>query len=784
MRLFALLIVILLSGICVSAQTDLLEKVNKAVEERDLIAAQKLLQSSSGTEHFSINNFDYLLGRIAEKNEDHAVAAESFQRVAASDSVLRGYALWHLAELAKLSGNSLLERIYLNELAAFHNDGLLVNAAKNRIARSLFESGNFIASIDAFRDLKDDAGQPPSRENKAFIARAYLNAGMFEEARIAASELLDDLPDPTQPDDHAYEAAQILDQIDQEQNRQTTELEHMNRASVYQFNRDFTAAREHYLAILNDYPAGFSAPEAMMQIGIGYTRVLDFGEALKWFERLLEQFPEHELYGEALLQSAAAYSRTGKFPESIRRYERYIELYPNGSRLDRAYLNTVDTLRDSHENTIAIRWAKLTQDRFFNQLPAALALFAEARIYIARSQWPEAIDVLERLTKLPDLGGASVPGGTSKVEVAFLRAYCLEQAQRYDEAVNAYLSIPDGRGEYFGNIATDRLQAIAGDNLTAVHITEKLETFRGLPHSKEVIQTMLRMTREPEKRSILLGELAAVYATLDKYKIKIAFELLPVGRKEINEKLPASRSVDLHRTIADELVFLGLYDEAAPEFEKVEPDRSVDQDDLAYTIADLYRRGGKADRGIAFMASHWKTPADFEIELIPRDVAQFLYPAPFESELIQSTAQRDIDPRLMLSIIRQESGFRPNARSFAAARGLMQFVSDTSNRIAVELGRNDHLQNDLYAPKVAILFGSQYLFDLYRIFPNQTEAVTASYNGGEENVKRWLARSHSNDPDIYVSEIAYGQTKDYVFRVMTNYRMYSELYNADLSPRP
>lgn len=420
MRLFALSAMIFLSGIFASAQINSLEKVNDAIANRDLATAQKLLQDSSGSEHFKINNFEYLLGRVAAKNGDLAVAAASFQRVAESDSVLREYALWHLAEIANLSGNGLLERIYLYELTAFHHDSLLANAAKNRIARSLFDSGDLGSSVAAFNGLKTlDRTQLPSRENMTFVAKAYLNLGMYEQARGIAEKLIDETSDAAQPDDHAYAGAQILDRLDEAEQRPITELEHLNRASIYQFNRDLPAARKHYLAILNDFPAGNTAPEATMQIGIGYTRELDFAESLEWFERLLEQFPEHELREEALLQSAAAYARLGKYPESIRRYENYIELYPNGKRIDRAYLNTVDTLRDSHENTIAIRWAKLTQERFAGELPEALALFAEARVYIARSQWPEAIDALERLSKMPELGGASVPGGTSKEEIVF-----------------------------------------------------------------------------------------------------------------------------------------------------------------------------------------------------------------------------------------------------------------------------------------------------------------------------------------------------------------------------
>src|SRR5687768_15118298 len=103
---------------------------------------------------------------------------------------------------------------------------------------------------------------------------------------------------------------------------------------------------------------------------------------------------------------------------------------------------------------------------------------------------------------------------------------------------------------------------------------------------------------------------------------------------------------------------------------------------------------------------------------------------------------------------------------------MMQFISTTSDKIAAELGRSDFEQNELYDPSTAILFGSQYVSNLFKLFPNQPEAVAASYNGGEDNMRRWMKRSRSDLADLYVPEIAFSQSKDYVYKVMANYRMY------------
>ena len=63
------------------------------------------------------------------------------------------------------------------------------------------------------------------------------------------------------------------------------------------------------------------------------------------------------------------------------------------------------------------------------------------------------------------------------------------------------------------------------------------------------------------------------------------------------------------------------------------------------------------------------------------------------------------------------------------------------------------------------------------------EAIAASYNGGEDNAERWLARSEPKEAGIFASEIGFAETKNYVFKVMNNYRAYRELYDAQLVRR-
>jgi soluble lytic murein transglycosylase len=156
------------------------------------------------------------------------------------------------------------------------------------------------------------------------------------------------------------------------------------------------------------------------------------------------------------------------------------------------------------------------------------------------------------------------------------------------------------------------------------------------------------------------------------------------------------------------------------------------------------------------------------------------YPALFQTDLLRETLPRRVDPRFVLAIMKQESSFKTNAKSPAAARGLLQMTVDTAAKYSMQAKMTVLQPEDLYKPGVNIALGSVYIAELQKQFPNLLEAVAASYNGGEDNAARWLKRADSKEPFIFTSEVGFAETKDYVFKVLTNYRVYRELYTEDL----
>ena len=70
------------------------------------------------------------------------------------------------------------------------------------------------------------------------------------------------------------------------------------------------------------------------------------------------------------------------------------------------------------------------------------------------------------------------------------------------------------------------------------------------------------------------------------------------------------------------------------------------------------------------------------------------------------------------------------------------------------------------------------------MFARLQEAMAASYNGGEDNVARWLGRTNQGDAGVFAAEVGFSESKNYVFKVMSFYRAYKQLYDANLNRRP
>ena len=255
----------------------------------------------------------------------------------------------------------------------------------------------------------------------------------------------------------------------------------------------------------------------------------------------------------------------------------------------------------------------------------------------------------------------------------------------------------------------------------------------------------------------------------------------------IRQKLPQLSSANTRflppagSAIFQELYQLGLEEEAWTQFQAEVGNKQN------LTIAEEFTSGlmqlhqGKNLRGINQIWALKKrdNPQDREQWQDLRQTPQYwqaLFPMPFADSILKWSQQRQINPLLVTSLIRQESRFEPEIKSSAGALGLMQVMPGTGQWIAKQTKQPHY---SLTNPEDNINFGTFYLDYTHRRYNNNSMLAVASYNAGPNSVAKWVARYGLGDLDFFVEQIPFRETKGYVESVFENYWNYMLIYNPD-----
>lgn len=152
------------------------------------------------------------------------------------------------------------------------------------------------------------------------------------------------------------------------------------------------------------------------------------------------------------------------------------------------------------------------------------------------------------------------------------------------------------------------------------------------------------------------------------------------------------------------------------------------------------------------------------------------------------SAQTKVDPTLLMSIARQESVFRRDARSHMGATGMMQMLPSTARYVEKSMSKesialastdsNLPLSQQLHDPAVNLHLGAEYIAHLNKQSMVKGDAIrlVAAYNAGPGSVQGWQAASRNiSDPLLYIESIPYAETRNYVMQVMAHQWVYQTL---------
>jgi len=214
---------------------------------------------------------------------------------------------------------------------------------------------------------------------------------------------------------------------------------------------------------------------------------------------------------------------------------------------------------------------------------------------------------------------------------------------------------------------------------------------------------------------------------------------------------------------------------ANPYIRSMEKDLSPDELralSQAYAEAKMYNLSIRLIQVYIYRENYKIERRDFEL----------LYPRPY-LELIEPYArQYNLEPSIMLGLIRCESVFQPTIISHAGAVGLAQFMPATAKDVAERIRRaggpdyaGPEYNLDRTIPELSIHMGCYYL-SMRRNQLNDIQLALMAYNGGVPRIQRAQRANPKLPPDLIVETHPIYETRDYGRRVPGFAAVYKELY--------
>ncbi len=227
-----------------------------------------------------------------------------------------------------------------------------------------------------------------------------------------------------------------------------------------------------------------------------------------------------------------------------------------------------------------------------------------------------------------------------------------------------------------------------------------------------------------------------------------------------------------HLNRAQHLVAEGAYELATYELKALKPREGLSSPFLVY-LAMLNSK-----------AKNYNSNFQVITELIQRGYdgvlssygLQIIFPVDFLDLIKKYAVQNDLDPILVLSLIKQESGFDEKVKSPVGALGLMQLMPGTASDTDSTVSSVRLLEADGNI-KVGIL----YLKKLLKYFNGNISLALAGYNAGPKAVDRWIKCAPAQvSMQEFIETIPYRETREYVAGIVRNYIWYSRQLKGSL----
>jgi soluble lytic murein transglycosylase len=601
------------------------------------------------------------------------------------------------------------------------------------LARALEDLGNREAAIEAYLEFLTRGQHPELCDlGRVRLAELYAQGGELDQA------------------------LKLCHQLESSATVHLTET-WFRAGKYYGIQGESASQRRTWLALARDYPGSQRALEAMQLLPpqrepteLNLRAAVDlahknYAAAARTLRSLLDSYPQHQFTSDGRYRLGNAYAGMGQYDRAMDAYREVFE----ASRRPSALYGIGGLQVRQNQDSQAIG----TYERFLRLFPhhalADDALWQAAKAAERSDDFGAAEGFYRRLAEqypdsdLRDEAGWCIgfmfycQGEYRKALVVFTR---LEHMAREPHIVDQSL--------FWAAKAATRL----GDTAAADQFYKRAAT--GFPRSYY------------SSRAVALGHASAA-------AVAPRPDALPLRRSAAPT---AGFSHPEYLLRADALSAIGLRDLARRELERAET-LNGNRPEALEEIRDRYESDQMLDQAMRLSV---------RIYGAAKRVGEIhhIFPNYYWEQVSSAAAEAQVDPYLVLSVIRQESSFNPAAESRVGALGLMQLMPQTGQALARTLGLNPWEREQLLDPEISIRLGSHFLGERVREFASgpgegmRFELGLAAYNAGAHNAHRWLEDLPHADADAFVERIPYRETRKYVKLVLRNYTIYKALSDA------
>jgi soluble lytic murein transglycosylase len=655
--------------------------------------------------------------------------------------------------------------------------GGLSTGARERFVTALaaLKSGNANAAATEFGD-PGWAATPLSDYALLFRSESLLQSGDTVSARSAARRATDATPESRLAPSAVLRAAAVLSNAGDE------------AGAVTLLHR--------FLARHANHPGAARARLALGQALLADGRTAEAERAFHDLWVLLPASPQ----AESAAQQIRILRDSGRAvppPASRERVERAERLLTAGLG-DRAQAEAEALLADGLPSELQGRTLRIVFEasRRAGRYEAAQAVVVHALSSVPMETRPPWLLDLARLEKprSRDLALTTLdklvrefPKSPEAVEALLQKGRLLEEESRAKEAETAYRKLvranPEGAEGAAGLWRLGWLSWFRGAYAEAAGSWSRIAASRGGQTYREATTYWLgrvdEMRGEPEPASHRFARLQreaprSYYGVLAAQRSGRQVPAAPVTPISLpGDPLEALRSdADYARVEALRAVGLGTFaDEEMAEMTR----RASGDSRLLYAISAAYAQESRYHLALRILRRHFSLLARAGDAATPRAFWEMLYPFGWRNELTDAAGRAAIDPLLVAAVVREESSYYPQARSRVGARGLMQLMPDTARPLAQARRLDSNAPELLDDPAANLDLGSAYLGGLLRQFGDARLAV-AAYNAGPTRVREWLGVRRADDPEVWVEQIPFDETRGFVKRVMLSWAEYRRLY--------